>query len=330
MVCKTRMSLIGPPTTNIFAAFFICGGITAIVGNVIALVILFIMPAAQKSLSNKVLTALALCDLLVGAIVFPITSFQVLNHRELINCTVDYTRVYFSAFLQGASVLNLAVIALDRYLLMTKMTIYHKKNTRKVILLLMVLAWVIPATSPTLRWISKDAYLAVTITIFLVPFLILLFSYIFITKALKDQQEKLRKQQISSFEVGCSTNNLVQNEHGSNDSQGPVTIFKEPSTTGQSKENCKSQRSHIKVAKSVTLLLVAYFCCIAPLNTWLILDLINANHPFIPAHAHQNFYLFAMVTVSYNSCINPMIYFWKNPDIRKGFIRLFKLKKINR
>lgn len=326
MACKTRMSILHPPITYIYAVFFIVGCIVAVLGNILALIIIIRFPS--RSRSTKMLIPLTLSDLLVGIIVLPITIYQVLHYDNLDNCAYDYTRVYCSAFFQGASVLTLAIIAFDRYLLMTKMKTYQKARTKNVMLVLIIVAWLIPGLIPILRWVNKAAYLASISTIFIVPFITLLVCYSFITKALKEQQARLRKYKTESNQqsiISSENQNQIEQSSTSSEMQSKQSNILKDSNGEKlkrqlmTKSQINSKKSHIKVAKSVALLLIAYFFCTIPLITWLILDLINIKYQFMTSYAHQNLYLFAMVLIAYNSAINPLIYFWKNPDTRKGF-----------
>jgi len=65
------MSIITPPVTYFYAAFFTIGGIMAVI--FIVLIILWL--PEHRSRSNKLLTSFAASDLFVGLTVFPITVY---------------------------------------------------------------------------------------------------------------------------------------------------------------------------------------------------------------------------------------------------------------
>ena len=421
MVCKTRMSIIQPPVTNIYGVLFIIGSVISIVGNVFSLHILFKM--RQRPRSNYILISLALSDVLVGFIVSPISAYQMLYHGSLTSCIVDYTRIYFSVFFEGASVLTLAAISLDRYILMTKRSQYYTSSTKYMTVVLCILAWIIPLIAPSLRWVNYMMFVVVTNSIFIVPFFVLLVSYFFIAKAVRDQEKRMKSHQVHSFKMfvcskeensklgnGDISNSNLDNARSvpsrshlrvikavckrkmlikgnrmysfkinrsndespqfasvqsaksvaSNTVSGVSLKSSQQVATGVcdqsecNKENrlqsmsrsalqyaadksidsyasstrSVSLRSHLRVAKAVTLLLISYFICITPINIWLILDLINNGYPFMSSYTRQNLYLFSVLAISYNSCVNAFIYFWKNPEFRKDFWKLFV--KVNR
>ncbi|XP_066919872.1 trace amine-associated receptor 8b-like [Clytia hemisphaerica] len=323
MVCKVRMSILRPPMTIVYSVFFIVGSILATLTNAIVLRILSLPDC--RSRSNKILISLAISDFLVGVIVFPMTAYQVLNYESLENCDVDFVRAFFSLMLQGSSCLTLAVISLDRYILMTKMKIYHRRSTKWLMVLLVLLSWVIPAVTPFLRFIGSVPYLGVVITIFILPFIVLCSSYFLITSVVKKQEAALKRHFVDSLKM------KLQQDEGGASSEGTKSASNPPAedqTAHDNKRQQKSQKTHLKLAKQVTFLLLAYFCCITPLLLWLILNLANILNPFISAFNIQNLYVVAMITVSWNSCINPIIYYVKNPEIRRGFRKMFGIKRV--
>jgi len=307
------MSVITPPVTYIYAVFFIIGGIIATIANIMVLIILWF--PEHRSRSNKILTSLAASDFLVGLLVFPMTAYQVLHYASLSSCDIDFARVYCSAALQGSSCLTLGVIAYDRYILLTKINIYHKLRTKRLVIILVVLAWVIPGLNPLLRWVNKFAYLTMITAIFIIPFVTLCLSYFLITSAVRKQELLLKKRYLDSIKPIPATT-------GSNGNT--------PSTDGNMNKNYyKTQKRHIKLAKQVTLLILAYIVCVTPITLWIIMNLVNIAHPYVDNHAFQNFYLFTMLAIAWNSCLNPVIYYAKNPEIRKGFRRVIGIKIYN-
>lgn len=321
--CSTRMCLLEPPVTYIGAVLFTVGCLTAAVANVICLIILW--APKRKTRSNKLLICLALSDVLVGLVVFPLNAYQMVDSFGLKDTTVDSIRIYIAVFLEGSSVLTLAVIALDRYIMMTKMSLYNKTSTQHLTVGLIIFSWLFSATAPAIRWVNREAYLVVLITIFVVPFFILLISYVFITKALRRQQRKLRKQHVQSFRFQDISNYPESEQRNTSTSQKQGISTQ--ATIADAKLKLQSQKNLIKVTKAVSFLLVVYFCCITPKNVWMVVFLIDRDCQRVGVMNHQYLYLAAMVAVSYNSCFNPLVYFAKNPEIQKGFRKLFKIKK---
>ena len=315
MVCQTRMAYLQAPTTTIYGVLFIIGSVFTVIANSMVLVILW-MPR-NRSRSNKILTSLAVSDLLVGLVVFPINSYQMLSKHGLSDCPVDYARVYFAVFLEGSSVLTLAVVSLDRYLLMTKYNKYQTRAAKQLTAVLLVAAWVIPAVAPAFRWVGRVTYLVLIFVIFFAPFFILMGSYFLIARTLRKQELILIKRHKESFVM--NSENLKLDE--------VIKSSEQQSTTVTTTTRMRTEKAHIKLAKSVIWLLIVYFCCVTPKNIWIIVYLADSFHHFWEPLSHQNYYLFAMLMVSYNSFFNPIVYFWKNPQIRKGLRKMLRVSK---
>ena len=330
MVCQTRMADLTTPTTTIYGVLFIIGSVFTVIANTMVLVILW-MPR-NRSRSNKILTSLAVSDLLVGLVVFPINSYQVLASGGLTNCPVDYTRVYFAVFLEGSSVLTLAVVSFDRYVLMTKYNKYQTRLVKRLTAALIAAAWLIPAAAPVLRWVGRVPYLVFIFVIFFAPFFILIACYFLIARALRKQELLLIKRHKESFVIESEELETMKDHNNVTTSKdGDIIKSCDQPTTSQTttttKNRMRTEKAHIKLAKSVIWLLIVYFCCVTPKNIWIIIYLADSFEHFWKPLPHQNYYLFAMLMVSFNSFFNPIIYFWKNPQIRKGLRKLLRISK---
>ena len=328
MVCQTRMADLTPPTTTIYGVLFIIGSVFTVIANTMVLVILW-MPR-NRSRSNKILTSLAVSDLLVGLVVFPINAYQVMAPGGLTDCPVDYTRVYFAVFLEGSSVLTLAVVSFDRYLLMTKYNKYQTRVVKRLTVALIAAAWLIPAAAPALRWVGRVPYLVFIFVIFFAPLFILIACYFLIARALHTQELLLIKRHKESFVVDSQELETMKDHSDvTKPKDDYVTKSRDQPTTSATttKSPMRTEKAHIKLAKSVIWLLIVYFCCVTPKNIWIIIYLSDSFNHFWEQLPHQNYYLFAMLMVSFNSFFNPIVYFWKNPQIRKGLRKLLRKSK---
>ena len=311
MACQTRMSLLHPPLTYVFGVVFIIISLIATIANSVVLVILW-MPK-RISTSHKVLTSLAVSDALLGLILSPITAWQVIDTASLSNCTVDDIRAYFTVLLVGSSVMTLGVIVYDRYILLTKLTNYNTYMTKKKALILLSIAWLYPALVPILRLLRQQpyVYLAAALSILVLPLIFLLIGYYNITKAVYIQEKMLITNQMNPCIVSYS-DSLSTPSH-----RYAINFTEENSF--------RTEAKHIKLGKAVAVLLLCYFCCITPLSLWLVLNIVNSSHNFIEIVDLQILYLCSMVMSQLNSCFNPIIYFYKMPDIRRGFQKLIRL-----
>lgn len=281
-MCPPILSYIDPTVNTIFGVVMIFLSLATIIGNVVALTILRMSP--DKSITNKILTSLAVSDLLAGIIVGPITVWQLIASTE--NCTLDLVRVYLSTILIGASVFTLGIIAYDRHVLLTKLNDYNLHMTKRKFVCLVSAAWVIPSLVPILRMTFVHAYLIIVCLIILSTFIILATSYYYITKAVTCKRKTLLEQKRTTLHIDAKGNSI----------EAEVT----------------DDMLHLKLAHAVTLLISCYVVCFIPMVTWIVLDLINDFHPFMNITAHNLLYLFATLFLQVNSCLNPIIYILKN------------------
>ena len=79
----------------------------------------------------------------------------------------------------------------------------------------------------------------------------------------------------------------------------------------------RQERKQIALAKSVTVLIICYTLCLMPSNAWMIFNLLNSKYKFLDWKVFHVWYIIATFATQLNSCINPIIYFLKNPEFRK-------------
>lgn len=310
--CPIRMSILNPPLTTIFGVMFIVASIMATAGNAFVLFVLW-RPGRKITSSIKILSSLAVSDLLVGLVLSPVTAWQVLDHNALRNCNADYVRRYFTVLLVGSSVLTLALISYDRYILLTKLTNYNKYMTKRKIIILLTFAWLFPALVPALQIkgaFGKHTYLSFVLICFFVPLVFLSVIYCYIVQAIKKKEMKMMNY-TQEFSVNASTDS------------GEEFKMKEVAIKNQNRHEIKQ----IALAKAVAILIVCYGVCITPINSWIIVDRFNVEYKFMNEKGHQVWYLISMLMSQCNSCINPTIYFLKNPEFQKRVKSLFTKKE---
>ena len=304
MNCSTRMSSLEPPLTTIFGVMFILTSFIASIANSLVLFVLW-KPGSKITSSTKILTSLAVSDLLVGMILSPLTCWQVLS-TSLRDCNIDYIRRYFVVFLTGSSVLTLAMISYDRYTLLTKLTNYNKYITKRKVIAFFVFAWLVPAVIPVLQLkiFGTVAYLVAVTIIFFGPLLVLICSYYFILRVIHRQERTLRTYDL---EVGAVSEDNINKGTSKNS-------FHQIILTERKK---RKERKQIALAKSVTVLIICYTLCLMPSNAWMMFHLLNSKYKFLDWKVFHAWYIISTLATQLNSCINPVIYFLKNPEFRK-------------
>lgn len=138
----------------IFLSLFIFG---IIVGNIFVIMSVLLF-REMRTMTNGLIVSLASADLLVALIVLPISlHFEVVGQWTLGTIVCDFY-VTSDVFCCTASILNIVVIAVDRYWLITKNVKYTHNTTfprQRVCLVMVFLAWTTSAiisTSPLFGW----------------------------------------------------------------------------------------------------------------------------------------------------------------------------------
>ena len=320
-MCSPRFSLLSEETFLVYGTLFILCGIVAALGNIIAFYILW-MPD-QRNKSNKILSSLAISDALTGLVVFPLNAYQTLSPNARLSCSIDFVRAYFALLMSGSSVLTLVVIALDRYILMTRFASYHSIMTERKIVVMLIACWLYPGLTPLLKYAGDTPYLINMILIFFGPIILLIILYCLLIRLIYESRKKVIAH--------ASKTNIVENQDG--------RLEVAPSTSNSTEADCidqptknklsptisavsaskKSSKRHMKLAKSVSVLLGCYLICLTPFNLWMILDMVNNTSGSLSSLHLQRLYMFGVFAGAANSCVNPFIYLSKQPGFRKRF-----------
>lgn len=128
-----------------------------IIGNVFVILSVAIFDK-MRTLSNWLIVSLASADLLVAIVVLPISLHNEVIGQWTLGPYICDLWITSDVFCCTASILNIVVIALDRYWLITRHVRYTHSALlprRKVCLVMLCLAWIVSAlisTSPLLGW----------------------------------------------------------------------------------------------------------------------------------------------------------------------------------
>ena len=151
----------------VLSLFIIC----IIIGNILVIssVILF---RDMRTLTNVLIASLAIADLLVALIVLPISlHFEIKDHVWTLGPIVCDFWITSDVFCCTASILNIVVIAMDRYWLITR-NVRYTHNVRfprkRVCLVMVFLAWLLStviSVSPLFGWTAGSEKTDVTCVI---------------------------------------------------------------------------------------------------------------------------------------------------------------------
>ena len=304
----TRIYLLNPPVTIIYGGLFI---LAAIATTLINLVALFILVKSKANRSNAIFFSLTFFDLCVGTVLLPFMTYQVMATDLVDDFWVDIFRTYLSSVFIGTLSLNLILIGVDRYVLLTKFPIYDKVMSKNNIVFMLASCFVVTTLAPMLRFTGNNAaYMFSLVLIFYAPLISISILYPLLTRTVyKKQKQLLEEEQRKTSAISLAV--ITRNEEfsGSNELLEPTTrqciatklsnalrfnnLIKRDSwqsiqsensgvdvSTGQiiSQFNKKQQLAKariIKIVQNSGLLFACYFMCAMPFNVWLILNTVN-------------------------------------------------------
>lgn len=316
-----------------------------IVGNL--LVILSVcVDRHLHSPPNILIVNLAVSDLLVGLLVMPFAIAQLVGRPWIwIDFICDF---YISAdvFCCTASIMNLCMISVDRYLAITRPFKYARKRTPRLMLLMVVIVWIIGAfisISP-LIWgnvhvdnlclVSQYKLYTIYSTggAFYLPLVVMLIVYYKIYRAAKKSQKAEMQRRPSVLP------NSRRSSHASETSQNgdlngrrmsflkfadylktkarPSIVSIKP---GRSNSRI-SLRGERKAAKTLGVIMGAFILC------WLPFFLLALVRPFCDCIIPPLLDNFLLWLGYVNSVINPVIYPLFNKDFVPAYKRLLGCK----
>lgn len=271
-------------------------GVTTLVGNG-TVIYLVAMRHRLRTKTNFMVMSLAISDFLVGIAIIP--SFLACMYVE---CDNLLSKLFYDAFL-FISVCNLCCITFDRFLSVTKPLRYHAKMTRRKVLWLVIVSWIVPGivSIVPVAWLYTDTsqervavdnkifYTIQVVVFMLTPCVIMLVAYAVIFNIAWKQTRHIRRV-LSSLSL---------------------------SQTNAAASTTREAKATLKVFGTVVVVFV--FCwSLSAFRT------IVTNYKLVDRLPIDLIMTSRLLLVA-NSAINPIIYsLWKK-DFKKEIRRLFRL-----
>ncbi|XP_014679417.1 PREDICTED: 5-hydroxytryptamine receptor-like [Priapulus caudatus] len=283
-----------------------------IVGNVFVIAAI-ILEKNLQSVANHLILSLAVADLLVAALVMPLSAVYEVTKTWFLGRQICNMWTSLDVLCCTASILHLVIISLDRYWAITSIDYIHRRTPKRIGLMI-VMVWVISAAisiAPLFGWrdpetahasdtclISQDIGYTFfsTFGAFYIPMVVMLSVYYKIYRAAKSRIRKKPGGRAKMQLPPPSTVGAVQTE----------------ATTMTHLNNER------KAAKTLAIITGSFLLC------WLPFFILEVVKPF----CHDCFQgLDAMVSVLlwlgyFNSLLNPVIYTIFSPDFRNAFHKI--------
>uniref|UniRef100_H2YI94 G-protein coupled receptors family 1 profile domain-containing protein n=1 Tax=Ciona savignyi TaxID=51511 RepID=H2YI94_CIOSA len=192
-----------------------------VVGNGLIIVSVALVKKLRQP-ANYLIVSLALSDFLVGLVVLPLTIVYDIMGEWVFGPNVCDVHVSFDVICCTASIMNLCMISIDRYLMITQPMTYPKRRTGKLMLLLIATAWllsclvIIPALAKLLNkfkivspgktcLISQERWFTIysTLGAFYLPLAVMLCMYwkIYLEASRFNSRHRLRSYSTSGSQV---------------------------------------------------------------------------------------------------------------------------------
>ena len=273
------------------STFNIVVGVISTTAN--SLVIFVILQDKQlRTKTNQLLMLLSVTDVQVGAVTIPLSvTNRITAMHEIHLCSLHAWHSFFAYLLCVWSVAGVCAISVDRYVatnhtVMFRRASYHRKK-KKMLLSFWVL-WLLFIPLPYLRLVSFKIFNILVSGIIIISLVVVCWCYFKVIQKLKANAKKQQENQDSSI---------------------PRTFTR--------------QASHFAVKKKITisaLVAMAFFISLSPRFVMiLVLAIIGRDFNKV---AISGMYTESFVYL--NSAVNPIIYLWRLPDVRRAVFHIFQ------
>ena len=269
-------------------------GLAAVTGNVVALW-LFYKHKSLRTISNRFLASLSIADVLVGLVIDPYwIVIRCWNSRRVQRKLFMITKMLW-IHTTAATTLNSCCVSIDRFIAIRFPFRYQDSLTKRRCFAVIILVWFISLSLPFLMFSRegkdrKELFVSITITICLVPLLVVSFCYILIFKLARKQFRRI-----------LETTNIP--DSGENIRVRVVQNLKAIKTVGFVLSACI-----ITWMPSVVLRSVKFYYIEEGRSRRKVISVVGL---WVDAIAFTS------------SAINPLIYYFRNSDFRRAFRRTF-------
>ena len=269
-------------------------GLAAVTGNVVALW-LFYKHESLRTISNRFLASLSIADVLVGLVIDPYwIVIRCWNSRRVQRKLFMITKMLW-IHTTAATTLNSCCVSIDRFIAIRFPFRYQDSLTKRRCFAVIILVWFISLSLPFLMFSRegndrKELFVSITITICLVPLLVVSFCYILIFKLARKQFRRI-----------LETTNIP--DSGENIRVRVVQNLKAIKTVGFVLSACI-----ITWMPSVVLRSVKFYYIEEGRSRRKVISVVGL---WVDAIAFTS------------SAINPLIYYFRNSDFRRAFRRTF-------
>lgn len=256
----------------------------AVIGNFVILLTIF-RTASLREPSNLLLGCLAVCDMLVGIIVQPsYVSFRLSENQDhFVPCAVRmiYSTSFFVCY--GVSFLTLNAISYERYIALALHLRYKALVTKRRILMLAALIWILNTSLTCLQWAGINTTVrAIHLTLWFVCLLTSGLLHFKIVGIVRRHHNQIRRQEIQL-------------------NSGQAHGFPR----------------QLKLAVNIAYIVGIYVFLNLPVL------IVTTYHQIVHGSlSSYNYYSWAETVALLNSSLNPLVCCWRSRNMRKAMLKL--------
>ncbi|XP_006825970.2 5-hydroxytryptamine receptor 1A-like [Saccoglossus kowalevskii] len=305
-----------------------------VIGNVFVLSAIM-LERNLRTVPNYMIGSLAVADLLVATLVMPVTCVYDVTERWILGPEMCDMWVSFDVLCCTSSILNLCIIALDRYWVITRPIEYMKRRTPRRAFLMIIFAWIasiLISIPPLFGWrteadkadpnvcqISRDHAYTIfsTFGAFYIPLTVMLIVYwkIYIA-ARKRIRGKRYRVEMSASSITLDSPKTAVTKLTMNGHSGLETSDQVVTRVRRTKRELSAARER-KATRTLGIIIGGFTVC------WLPFFIMALTMPFcrscyLPASVAR---LFTWLGYC-NSFLNPVIYTIFNQEFRNAFRKI--------
>ncbi len=262
-------------------------GLSAAIGN-FCIIWVLIKNKPLHSQSNILLGSLCVTDLLIGLVTQPIfAARRILELQGMQNdyCILDQFHMYFSYLMAGSSIVNMAMISLDRWFAICHPFEYQRFENKRRYFAIITIVWMIIIFLILLPLVSEkiSLYLGASISVGL-SIIVIVVCYCLIYRVVLRHKKKIHHEQTVSQMAASDLR------------------------TGRPVEKRR--------ANTIAIVILVLFICYIPHGVIICVKSVRDKPMLVASRWGEVFVLM-------NSSINPIVYCWKCSDIRNALKAMF-------
>ncbi|XP_071802599.1 alpha-1A adrenergic receptor-like [Asterias amurensis] len=308
---------------QVLAAIWFLMSFVGVTGNSLVIIAILSSPKLQR-VTNYFVFNLSVADLLTSLFI-PFTAVAVLNETEwplpMVLCSIT---AFILLTCLGCSINNLACIAVNRFVLITKkQETYRRLFSKRRTILAILITWLIPLFTTVVptsigyiqlgfepkysscSWVlaqSSNGFVLILFATFCpIQLSVIIYCYIRVFTHIRQHAKKVEPSLGTKTETVSTVLDTVSST---------TTRPKPPDIASSSTaKEPKPKRSRLQVQVTINLFLVvcAFILCVVPYAVTLLVPRSRQVFPF------------AATLFMGNSCLNPIIYAFKHPQFKTVF-----------